>query len=78
MFSILVFFEDTFTYSDAGNRSLWSLDHCAICCHHPACNGQSPRHKLINVQKNDGAERNTQLLTVKTLVWCYQKEAKCA
>ncbi|KAG7231042.1 hypothetical protein INR49_025072 [Caranx melampygus] len=25
------------------------------CCHHPACDGQSPRHKLRKVQENDGA-----------------------
>lgn len=26
-----------------------------LCCHHPACNGQSPKHILISVQKNDEA-----------------------
>lgn len=30
MFSMLLFFEDKLTYSDARNRSLWSLDHCAM------------------------------------------------
>lgn len=25
------------------------------CCHHPACGGQSPRHKPRKVQENDGA-----------------------
>lgn len=48
-----------------------------LCCHHPACNGQSPRHKPINVQRNDSAERNTQLSSFKTAVCCKQKEAKC-
>lgn len=28
-----------------------------LCCHHPACNGQSPRHKPITVHKNSGADK---------------------
>lgn len=47
-----------------------------LCCHHPACNGQSPRHKLMNVQKNGGAERNTPYFSPQNLSLVFAKRGE--